>query len=836
MLDRGAILHRVERTSPALLVLEGGLGTGKTALASAVARRSIDSGDSSIWLEFEAGETGAQSFWSRVHCAFRGDEAQDAAPAIDAPLAWEAAPADFRSIRNELGAAAGDHCLVLDELHLVYDDEVGNSLISFLETFTHWKAVVTTQVELPGLSGIDARVRVPVLHLTSDDLAFTEDEIAALISVRTQADSPDRTPLSSAQVYHATKGWPLAAHAYIEEWRAGSTPDALERGSEWIRSFITRSVATWDDHVRSVVGALALVIAAPTSVLARMLNQPEESIAQALSSAAFPYLTYRMDAQGVRWYRFPEAVRRELLRDVEARTPPDDLRSRYRRAALALAPFDRLEALRAAIRGEAWDALSELLLTGPISDLVGEPEDHPRSMLLRRIPLEVRKKYPVIYAYAAFQAYAYPDGQFEEILQELRMLSGPWLAEASKRPGLPGLYTAMLRMIAARLCGDEALGRAAAKRNSQSLSDLSEQESELISTKIPNIYLQQAITYLHGHHFADAEDALGQMQAFESRSRPIEQAHRISLQALILAVRGQIPDSRRHLELADSLILPVGWRTSYAGSGFRIATALCSLESDDTDSAEHQMREMRRHWLKIEYWPYLVMISALLEERHHDASTALDYLNQELEFRSSRFPAAPSLQAELDGLRGRLEYISGKHGQLSPARRASSLADLYALIGRNERNRSRALVSRLLSLPGYLHHPRRHVELLLLQAHLAHLDGDADLAGNATKLAYRRASSNELALPYRTLTSEALAQLTVYQPLLDPSDGAAGSAAQRTPLSEAEMRALAAVARHGSTPRAAESLFLSRHTVRNQLTTAYRKLGAHSFDDALRRL
>jgi LuxR family transcriptional regulator, maltose regulon positive regulatory protein len=54
-------------------------------------------------------------------------------------------------------------------------------------------------------------------------------------------------------------------------------------------------------------------------------------------------------------------------------------------------------------------------------------------------------------------------------------------------------------------------------------------------------------------------------------------------------------------------------------------------------------------------------------------------------------------------------------------------------------------------------------------------------------------------------------------------------------LTDAELRVLALLATHRTQPQIAVELFVAQSTVRSQVTSIYRKLGARSRDEAVRR-
>lgn len=833
-ISRPELVQRVEGSGSALVVLQGGAGAGKTFLAREIAQRNGPRGIGYLWVSLSENDAGLSRFWERIFAEYVRHDSERAerfaGPAADTLDAPDAINEKLRS----LGRHSEPCMVILENIDRVLDDDVAESLLSFMESYPRWRVVVTTRSEIPLVTGISARVRIPVRTIIERELAFTVDDVEQLISRRSELDDEHRPLLSAQAVHRVTHGWPLAVHAFIEEWRAGRDPSAVIECSEWMSAFASRILDRLHDDEREIVTILALVPDLTIETVSRILNLSPELVADRLDARRIPALAARLDDDGQRRFSFPEAVRAELEQHVRRAAPEREIFALYRRAARALGESHRDAAMRAAVRGEGWEELAQLLLTGPISSVMWGSRRDSEAAWLRRIPVEVRRSYPVISAHAAFQGYAYPEGRVHEVGRELRAIAGPWLADAAKAPGLRGALVSELRMIAARLCGNEAPSISAAADVAQALSMHSLIDSGVSGAKIGSMYLQKSITYLHAHEYIEAEDALQKMAAWADDITSVDRVRAVSIAAVISALRGFMPEVTERLLHADSLIGPPGWRSSHAGAGFRIASAIQALEHGHIDEADAHLEEMRECWSGVEIWPYLVIVKAMSTEMRHGTSSALAYLDQELELRRRGFSPAPAFESELHGLRARLERQSGRRGPSIERRYSAGIPALYELMARHETVRSRAMVSRMLAQPELLAKPRRHAELLLVQAHLAHRDGDRDLARSATQLAHNRIAAQGMTLPYRTLTGMELAELKEYEPLIDPSRGAAGNQNLAIMLSEAERRALVAVARHGSTPRAAESLFLSRHTVRNQLTSAYRRLGAHNFEDALR--
>lgn len=91
-----------------------------------------------------------------------------------------------------------------------------------------------------------------------------------------------------------------------------------------------------------------------------------------------------------------------------------------------------------------------------------------------------------------------------------------------------------------------------------------------------------------------------------------------------------------------------------------------------------------------------------------------------------------------------------------------------------------------------------------------------------------------LTLPLRVIPRDDLRALSELVPGLNHEFGGAGMGIQISPLTKSELRALTAVAMHGTVHQAAAELFLSENTVKSQVRAAYRKLGAHNREEAIR--
>lgn len=139
--------------------------------------------------------------------------------------------------------------------------------------------------------------------------------------------------------------------------------------------------------------------------------------------------------------------------------------------------------------------------------------------------------------------------------------------------------------------------------------------------------------------------------------------------------------------------------------------------------------------------------------------------------------------------------------------------------------------------------PRLRLETLLVKAAAELARGHAETALDAMREAVALSADCGLLLPFAMVPRSSLTALEPYLPQLRDVIAAVESACEDTEfpqprvlaeLSEREHEVLVALARSHSLHGVAKSLFLTTNTVKTHLRSIYRKLGAHSRDEAIR--
>ena len=189
-----------------LTLLSAPPGFGKTTLLAEWIARSPIARDSTAWLSLDQGDSQPTTFWTYVISALQ--TVVPGAGALALTLLRESQPPSIEvilaSLLNDLGAAAEDVVLVLDDYHLVegYDIEVGMEfLLEHLPPRVH--VVIATRAD-PGLRLSRLRARGELVEIRAADLRFRPDEA---VSYFNEVMGLDLSAAQVAALETRTEGW-----------------------------------------------------------------------------------------------------------------------------------------------------------------------------------------------------------------------------------------------------------------------------------------------------------------------------------------------------------------------------------------------------------------------------------------------------------------------------------------------------------------------------------------------------------------------------------------------------------------------------------------------------
>jgi LuxR family transcriptional regulator, maltose regulon positive regulatory protein len=203
---RQRLLDRLDAASTArLTLLSAPPGFGKTTLLAEWARAATTPVKQVAWVSLDAGDTDPGSFWPYVVASLAalvpglGEACQDLASA-----GQPAGPEAITTLLNELAGVAGDVWLVLDDYHLLANNDVRDGVRFLLEHLPQQVHVlISTRVD-PDLPLSRWRGRGELVELRAADLRFTRDEATEYLRAATGLE------LAAADVEalgERTEGW-----------------------------------------------------------------------------------------------------------------------------------------------------------------------------------------------------------------------------------------------------------------------------------------------------------------------------------------------------------------------------------------------------------------------------------------------------------------------------------------------------------------------------------------------------------------------------------------------------------------------------------------------------
>lgn len=838
-LPRPRIVAHALSGSPALVLLKAGGGAGKSIAASHIATEFVRANQSSeqsaerafaVWVRMTPDDNSETAFWLQVVSTI---DRADLVP--NHSTMRELVRGGFASATRDIIASAfaemPAHLLVvIDDAHHALTPQVEESLVDVMASISTLSVVVATRRTPSILTSTSTRLKVPVKALTSDDLAFTEQEIADLAELRVPELSATHRKELARQNYRITKGWPIAVDALIMENHLAQDPASTWRPGSFVRDYVDRLLSESDPSAREVLFASSLFEEVTLDLLAHMLEQPVEHIEALIDKGTEDSFGYWIDDSRVRWYRHQELIRVELGTRANSAIEPAALQRMYQRAAEWLEMIRPDYAKVAAINAGAWDLLTRLLVT----DLEISFHRRREHVWMEKIPSTVREQYPVIGAFALLNEYAFPSGKYRQMVAGLRLLASRTLAKESAVEGITGLVAATIRMIASRLGGLGDLATQLTDRVQHILEQFPSDDAEELKHVLEVSWAQLVVTQLHLGRFSKADAVLEHFLASTNPLRDRNQAHGTALAAWSHAWQGHMQQAQSRFSEGQALSLPLGWQSSYLGAGYRIAGAVIALEQDRLNEAQGHLDALSEHESTIEHWPFLTYISTLLAESRKGPGEALSFLDEQLRRREGRSRLLAHTARMLETLRMRLAWQSGQILAKSKRNVRPDAGVVYTALSRGENDIALGLSLSASRLPVYAGNHRARAELLLLQAESARRLGKSNEVAESAELAASLMADHGLVLPMRSIPHESAHALATLVPSLPVAYSSRGTARAIEPLTPAELSALQAVIQAGSVRAAADQLFLSPSTVKSYIKHAYRKLGVNSRSEAIR--
>jgi len=810
--SRGHIVrHRLhapfQREAP-ITIVRGPYKAGKTALVREWLAGYPDEHRADIWVVVDRDSTRA-TFWPRVREALDADEYDD----------------DFGAVTRAVRSRAGAVVLVLDNFERVVDSNVYDDLAHLLIRCPELRVVLvtrrTTEWEM-GRSTPSLDVEV----LAWPHLAFDVRETSELMSIRGVEYDPK-------SLTSATEGSPgLIASAIASLVEAPLTPDELDH--HLARSLTPRIRRLLDDRRRRV----ARLAAVPqlTEGLAETLSPSAEDATEVLSVVETAGLGSWIGEPGERRFRLLRAARLALRAEIA----PDEERDALRIAREWFVENDELfMAFLMALESEEMGEAAHIY-----RHAAAEVRTWPRERIapaIARVPRQLLAEEPTLLGLLGWCMLGEKSGTSNAMT--VLAWAGRRIADDPTRAPADRLFTLAIKSMAERLGGDTEAAIATARFGAIVMDDVEPADDETRDV-LPVVAGQFGQSLLARGEFDEAAAVFA--RGWDPAARGPLSHDVATLLAVTHALRGDITTTEALLRHLPSRPRWVGSRDLYTAPLFHLARAEMHIEHLDFPSAQSELARIARVLDRSEHWPWLVAAQAridigtghpaaslaTIEARLRDDASAISrYARGGLAMHHSLLLLARGRPREAEGVLGA--------EPASDPRIVIARGILHLATGRPLEAYTSA--HRALRTP---QSPRTRTTLLLvasaarLRTRPAGIDPLVDeLAALLTEYGLR--------YPFTLLTADdqaavraALAErdLPRARAAIDTLNGIPSfitAAPPQEQLSARELVVLAELAGTASLGRIAERLFVSQNTVKAQVRSIYRKLGAASREEAV---
>jgi LuxR family transcriptional regulator, maltose regulon positive regulatory protein len=207
LVARGRLRERLDRGAASKLTLVSApAGFGKTTLLTEWLGAGADGARLVAWLSLDRGDNDLASFWTYVIAALRTVAAGVGEHALAFLRAPKPPPIEtvLTSLLNDLGAAAGEIVLVLDDYHVIEAGDVQEGMSFLLDHLPPSLHVVIASRADPALPLARWRARGELVETRAAELRFTPDEAAVYLN---EAMGLGLTARDVAALEGRTEGW-----------------------------------------------------------------------------------------------------------------------------------------------------------------------------------------------------------------------------------------------------------------------------------------------------------------------------------------------------------------------------------------------------------------------------------------------------------------------------------------------------------------------------------------------------------------------------------------------------------------------------------------------------
>jgi LuxR family transcriptional regulator, maltose regulon positive regulatory protein len=845
LLDRPRLRDALARDR-ALVVLRAPAGFGKTVALAQWAQRVDVAG---VWFRPLEGAADPVPFAVQLAEELRDagllDERNPLRSAAEAVLAGTGV---WDLLRRGLRAIAAPVQLVVDESDRLSDETLTGLLGLLVDVPTLAVRAATRRsspLTEPGLG-----VVLDVAVVDAAELAFTRAETAALLGAADGAEV-DR-------VARETRGVPLLVRLLARDDGAGGADAARS-----VDSLLRLRRPSWEPGFGGFLERIAVADTVDVALAARLTGaaDPQSSLDLAEREGLGLWIPADGvdDTPGDAVFALSPLVRESLARSLDA-DPAERIRLSLVVARWELQRGRPFPALRRAVDARDWDLVSDIVREHwyALFGFASQVRD-----LFARVPVAALRHQPIVSMLLAILYNAVGSRR----VRALEFFALAAYGARIRRADAPAAERVLLRAIetaAHRVSGRIGPARRTALDALATLRAMSPAERQGLGRNESSVYNQAGLSLLYAGDVDDAQDCFRHSLAIGD----VRGLLGLAMETGVHAIQGDMPEARAGIADAATRLWPDGWLDGYFGSFLVLARADLALEEYDAGAAERILRPLAPHRPTIEHWAPLLQVETTIDLLRGRVDAARSRIESTLRRQSAR-QSGPGLAADdLRFTRALVELAAGDvraaEQHLARTRPGPARAVALARVALVQADPDAALAQlqqgdAIASASSRI----RAEHQALLAAALSLVDeaapGGADVsldvpsaaaagAARALRKLHALLEDRGLALPLAYVPTAGLAAMArvAAEAGLEPgfadllrraaSLGVLDARRARPRLTEREGVIARELASGRTVAQIAERLSVSPNTVKTQLRSLYRKLGASTRTEAVRAL
>jgi LuxR family maltose regulon positive regulatory protein len=664
--------------------------------------------------------------------------------------------------------------------------------------------------------------------ITPSQLMFDEEEVRRALGVDGEA---------ARKVLAITNGFPAVIHALMKRSMVDHPSvldEAVEAVEEYMRIRVVRS-----GYDPSLISALVRIGAADVvdESLARELSVDPRATRYLDEAERYGFGTWT-HARGGRVFSFAPFARMLLRRELERRFPADlpVLRTAVVEWSLRHARPDH--ALRVSIEGGDF-ALARRVVTASWFDLL----NHGGTVrsVLGGIPLSQLRDEPLL---LMLLAVCYNAVRVRRLrgLQLFRMAVAAANSSRADLSTTERLFIWVAESVALRVLGMHERAANVAVRALRLLSDTPEEDKEPYANQVPLLCAQLGISLYYGGDQRQAIECFAYGAAVAAAGEVEHAISNLSMLSGIHALNGDLPEARHYVRL----VREGGWSRryldGYQGTFYRIAEAVLALEESDGLRAAEHVAKFAPHHATSEHWIAMATVEALVSVRLGRAALGAAQLESLVELRGREGHSASARRAltrvrtVLDLAQGKTQAAKAVLHKDAPEDRFETIVERarVALVDGRPRDTLRILgQSRVRPTNARLSASASLLRLAALLRTGGHLAAQNEVSSVAAHLCERGLRFPLALLP--PADSRAVQELLATTSMceIEPVESVLPDSASIPPLTDRELVVLRSLTTGQPLSAVAEELGVSPNTVKTQVKSIYRKLGAAGREEAI---